>query len=734
MQITEIRTSATLLIMIFNAASLANAQTQPTSQVVAPADKEATVANLQTVEISASASNYDPRRDDTASKIVLSREDLLKYGDPSVVDALKRVPGITIVSTGRGNDIRMRGLGSGYMQILVNGERTPAGFTLDSISPAQIERIEVYRSATAELSTESIAGTINVVLKKTAKKGQREIQFGVGADKTDRTPRGSFQLSDQNRNFSYSVSGTSRNTRFDRELPFTDEQTNGTGVRSMYHYTSSHESGRFDLFNVIPRLNWTLDNGDKLSSQNFVSFNRFQFDAYQTTTKTIGDEPKYQAMNWLIATENAQFKSDLIWSHQLEDGAKLEVKLGGQLAKADKDTRRLGYSGAQLPLNFDSLVTAHVKDRSYNSTGKYSTLIGAGHAVVFGWEMSHSVRTEDGIQRDQPFADKVAVDTVEAFDSSVKKYAVFGQDEWTITPNWSLYLGARWQGIRTSAEISELKEATTRASIWSPIVQTLYKVPQSKGSQWRFALTRTYKAPDIGDLISRRRMFEVNSATNPDRQGNPFLKPEFALGFDASYEHYSDQGAVVSMTLASRKIRDFTNSIVQLGGDGRWLATPVNDGNAQTRSIELEGKFPLQALLSAAPAVDMRASLSRNWSSVDAVPGPGNRIAQQTPLSATLAFDYTRAALVMGGSFVFANAGWARQSLLQSSYATVRRDLDLYGLWKFDAKRQLRVSFGNLLHQNGVTVSTFGDANGTRSRTAFVPSYASIRVFMEMKL
>lgn len=37
----------------------------------------------------------------------------------------------------------MRGLGAGYTQILINGERAPAGFSMDSLAPDVIERIEV---------------------------------------------------------------------------------------------------------------------------------------------------------------------------------------------------------------------------------------------------------------------------------------------------------------------------------------------------------------------------------------------------------------------------------------------------------------------------------------------------------------------------------------------------------------------------------------------------------------
>ena len=44
----------------------------------------------------------------------------------------------------------MRGLGSGFTQILVDGERAPAGFSVEDLPPDQMERIEIYRAPTAE--------------------------------------------------------------------------------------------------------------------------------------------------------------------------------------------------------------------------------------------------------------------------------------------------------------------------------------------------------------------------------------------------------------------------------------------------------------------------------------------------------------------------------------------------------------------------------------------------------
>lgn len=733
MHFCELGRTSVVLGLALGASAASRAQ-----QVAAPVIPNQTgnvtsAPTLQVVEIKGSADSYNARRDDTAAKIVLTREELLKYGDANVVESLKRVSGVTVISTARGNQISMRGLGAGYTQILLNGDHTPLGFSLDSISPADIERIEVYRSATAELSTESIAGTINIVLRKSVKQAQREIQIGYGGGKAEQTARGNFQISDRDGRFSYSVSGTSRNTRIDRQSPVVDGVINLASRTTSYQNAAAHDAGNFDVFNIVPRLNWALENGDSVSLQNFFSVTRFDFRSAQSTASVNDAPPQYPQMDWHIKTENRMAKSDLLWAHKFEGGGKFDLKVGLQVAGIDRDADRLGYSATPPVPLLDSHAVSRTTDNIYSTTGKYSTSVGDGHTLVFGWDASAAKRNENGSQRDNTFGGAGAVNFDDVIDSTVSKFAVFGQDEWTVSPAWSVYLGMRWQGIRIRTEGERFAGSLTQANVASPIFQTLYKFPQSKGDQLRFALTRTYKAPESGDLIPLTRTQEINSSTNPDTRGNPFLKPELAVGFDIGYEHYWDKNALVSMTLSSRKIRDYTMIVVEQGDNGRWVASPRNDGKAETRSLELEAKFPLKTVVPNAPPLDLRASVSRNWSSVDEVPGPENRIRQQIPVSATFLVDYVHGALTTGASYVFNSAGWSRQSLTQRSYGSVRRDLDFYGVWKFSAKRQLRVSMGNLLRHDTRAATTYETSSSVATRSTVVREYPTIRALLEMK-
>jgi outer membrane receptor for ferrienterochelin and colicins len=118
---------------------------------------------------------------------------------------------------------------------------------------------------------------------------------------------------------------------------------------------------------------------------------------------------------------------------------------------------------------------------------------------------------------------------------------------------------------------------------------------------------------------------------------------------------------------------------------------------------------------------------------VDSVPGPNNRLDSQTPFSATLGADYKNGAFSAGGSYAFRNGGPVRISLNQTAYQTVRRDLEVYGLWKFDPKNQLRVALSNILKQDFINENTYTDASGSMRRVSVFPGVVVLRATMEMK-
>ena len=173
------------LAMLGAADACAQTQTDSAPQqaaqpaVKAATDKSAADKQMQQVTISGGrASDMDERRNSVAGKQVYGREELDRNGDSNLGDILKRLPGVTIGGRpGRGGDVRMRGMGNGYTQVLLNGERPPAGFSMESLSPDQVERIEIMRGPIAEHSTRAIAGTINIILRDGYQQKDNQLKF-----------------------------------------------------------------------------------------------------------------------------------------------------------------------------------------------------------------------------------------------------------------------------------------------------------------------------------------------------------------------------------------------------------------------------------------------------------------------------------------------------------------------------------------------------------------------------
>ena len=700
---------------------------------LASAQQDNPGAPVAQVDIKGSSATYDPRRDDTATRIVVGRDELMRYGDRSLLDALKRVPGVTVDSSqARGGTLQMRGLGAGYTQILINGDRAPSGFNIDSLSPDVVERVEVLRAATADLSTQSVAGTINIILRRVARNGERQLKLGALQSSQFKGPNAALQLSDRGETLAWSLAADATAERYDRIWRIQEETTRPDGAISLQRSTVAPEEGRMRRMNLTPRFEWTLADGDKITSQTLINASRFRNRAPNSITTTLGAPPPVPELVTQVRADAEDVRTDLTWNTEFDRGASLETKLGLSGENATNVIHRQGANSAGVAVT-DGRIDSGWRDRGVNSTGKYMRKLANGHALAAGWDGAVDRRDEARREQDaiRVFPPNLALD--EHFNARVTRLALYAQDEWNITRHWSMYLGLRWEGVRIRAAGSAFDAMRSSSDIWTPIMQTLWKIPDRKGDQLRFAVTRTFKAPDLWSLLPRRNTWENNSATEPDPQGNPALKPEQAWGIDAAYEHYWAENAMVSVSTSLRRIDDYTANRIYFDGY-RWILTPVNDGRAETRTLELETKFPLKSLFAQAPAIDVRAGLSRHWSRVESVPGPDNRLERQSPLSANLGLDYTAGALSLGGSAAFKRNGYVRVTANRGYYSEARTDLEAYAAWRFDPKRQLRVSLSNLLREDSGFEPTYADPiAGVEKRRFHYPGAVRLQANYEIK-
>ncbi len=140
------------------------------------------------------ASGFQQKIEDTAASIsVVTREQLEKRAYRDVTDALKDIPGVVITGGGSSSDISIRGMGSKYTLMLVDGKRVDSrgtrpnsdgpGIEQGWLPPLQaIERIEVVRGPmSSRYGSDAMGGVINVITRKTT---SLDWQGAVHADST----------------------------------------------------------------------------------------------------------------------------------------------------------------------------------------------------------------------------------------------------------------------------------------------------------------------------------------------------------------------------------------------------------------------------------------------------------------------------------------------------------------------------------------------------------------------
>lgn len=684
------------------------------------------------------------RRDSTTARLVVTREELDRFGDATVADVLNRVAGVSVNGVpGRGGEIRLRGLGGGYTQILLNGEPTAPGFSLDSLSPNLIERIEITRTPTADQSAQAVAGSINIVLKRVVRLGQRELKLAATGQRGRAAGSADLQWSQRSGALASTLAATLRSQSSRVSSTIAQQASDGSGAAAWARAMAREDV--FDAVNasVTPRLSWTPGERDSVVLDGFASYQDSRNHIHDLRRTEFGPPPLYGDNDQLQTVKTRALRAGLAWTRELADGARLEGKLGLN----DNQQRIRNHRQSLLPgqhfdephvLGLERYVDSTPADRSFTLTARYRLPYRSGHVAVVGWDAERSRRADDRLQRDMVSLVEPADNLDQAYSARVQRLAFFGQDEWQLSPVWSTYAGLRWESLSTRSDGNDVSAVRHRASLWSPILQSRWKVPGTQGDQVRLGLSRTYKAAATRELIARRFRYYDNGPTSPDSEGNPQLRPERAWGVDAAYERHLDGGGLLSANVFARYIDDVILQQLFVDGEGRWVAHPVNGGKAGVHGIELEAKAGLRQLLADAhaPAVDLRANLARNWSRVHAVPGPDNRLSQQTPLSANLGADWRPAGtrLTVGGSLGVQGGGRIRLSAQEAAATSWRRTLDVYGVWQLDATTLLRLSGSNLLQQDQVGERRYADASGAITQATVTRTAALYRLAVEFKL
>ena len=662
------------------------------------------------------------RRESTASKIVIGREEIERQGDANLGEILKRMPGITLGGApGRGGGIRMRGLSQGYTQILLDGQRVPPGFSVESLTPEMIERIEIYRAPTAETGAQAIAGTINIITREGRKGMPTELKVGSSFQGGYASPTASLvRYHDAEK---WTANYTLSANRY--AAPDQSETHIERGGITRERTSSSHYDRQG--MNATARLQFKGEPGESLTLMPFVAYSQgstpgqmwaSQTNSQPTTATTQTDN------HFMVARLNGQ------WKRKLSSDSNMEWKFNVGGWDSHSQSKQNSLNTSLLPsIHEDS----RMQDRSVSAGGKYTNVMGGGHQWVSGAEVERVRRTQT-ILGTYDFGTS-SVNANSDLQASTMRYAVYSQDEWQLTPHWATHLGARYESLTTEGA-TDTSDVTNRNSVFTPLLHAMWRPNPDSRDQVRMSLTKSFKTPSMPSLLARRTYSkDPSSPTSPDTIGNPNLKPEVATGLDVAVERYLPQGGVLSASAFHRRVQNLIRNVTRPDGSG-YLSRPENISEAITEGIELEAKFRMDQWITDAPHIDLRNNLSFYRSRVLSILGPDNRLDQQPGMTANLGADYRlkSAPLTVGGNLSY-NPGYnTRLSAEQLTTISQKRVMDLYGLWRVDGSTAWRVTLSNLDPRNYNTGSVYNGNGVTENSRTQNRSWTNVQIFLEKKL
>ncbi|WP_421261663.1 ligand-gated channel protein [Aeromonas jandaei] len=496
------------------------------------------VASEQEVMV-VTASGFQQKIEDSAASIsVITREQLEKRAYRDVTDALKDVPGVVVTGGGSSSDISIRGMGSKYTLMLVDGKKVDSrgtrpnsdgpGIEQGWLPPLQaIERIEVVRGPmSSRYGSDAMGGVINVITRKTTGLAW---QGSLHADSTFQENKDAGNSFQTDAYTAGSLIDGVLGLRFNGQLAhrgedkftqgFAEQETrSGTAVLSF----KPDEHNRFDL-----EASRSLQDRDRTAGNSLDA-------------KAKDSLYRYERTNYAL-THDGQYDFGSSSSY-------LQQETNSNPARKMELTNTIADTHTQF-------------------------ILGAHYLSVGG-----QYRYED--LHDQGNNLKVANPATQLTRWS---WAMFVEDEWSLTDSFALTGGAR------------MDRDQNYGSHWSPRLYGVWHLDDS----WTLkgGVSTGYRSPDL--RMSAANWGQVTGGGSLDGMlvGNPELKPETSVSEEIGLLWNGHQGFNAGVTLFNT---DFKNKISEVrrctsksdpactlnGHSYDFISDRVNVDKANMRGVE----------------------------------------------------------------------------------------------------------------------------------------------------
>lgn len=534
-------------------------------------------------------------KDAPASISVITREELEKKPFNNLADAVADVEGVSVERGGKtgGMNISIRGMGSDYTLILIDGKRVnrnssgsrPNGFgDVDTsfIPPlSAIERIEVVRGPMSTLyGSDAMGGVINIITRKVAK----EWGGSISAD-------GTLQMNDtfgNNYGSSFYLSGPIKEDilgvsiygRYSR-LMEADESYPASAAEAVSGDYTGNVSGDGYAGSKIHTLGvkFALTPNENHDIIFDVEQARQRYDNSAQQLGTLNSQVPAREAGGGYDPEQRYDKTRYGLTHlgrygNLSSDSSIVYETTETIGRTNPmSSPRTAIDGTPRDLTYDNLVL----DSKWNWS-----LLDDTHNLTFG-----------GQWREQKFTDGLVTAPL---DLKQWQWALFLEDEWRIVDNFALTFGARYDRNEQFG------------GNWSPRVYGVWNLTPN----WtvKGGVARGYKTPDL-NLMTDGIIGLRGQGTIPV-VGSSKLVPEKSTSSELGVYFDDLQGRKANVTLFHTAFKDKLNTYnvpncrannvpgcLDLG-NWRRRGVPVetfvaqeNVDEATIRGIELGGALPV---------------------------------------------------------------------------------------------------------------------------------------------
>ena len=488
--------------------------------------------DLETITVTATRTE---RRlmDSPLSSSVITSEEITMSSAASLADLLRDVPGIEITdaATAGMKRIKIRGESSRRVAVLIDGQELTDHSTYGApllLDPAMVERIEVIRGTGSVLyGQKALGGVVNFITKKG---GDEPIQASLSA---------SYNSATQGTQYSASAFGAVGD--FDYRLSWSD---------------SDHD-------------NRETPDGE-LDNTAFANDSIMAYGAYNIGDHTIGLSYDQYNMNSEIATGIPNFELDMPQRdrekvaafYHVENISPLLSKIKLDIYQQTIDRQFVQHMEMyQVPLRppvtadmvIDTQINEQLDSSGFNS--QFDFTLGEQHYLIAGVQYVKDEVNKNTANQTKMTMYMPAIPTMPAMppmisnkdetnieEASLTTTALYLQDEWQVTNDWLITLGARqyWVDSTLIKSTRGLAAGTSADSELVGSLATNYALTDDQNI--RALISQGYGYPTL--LQTAMGATAAGSYINP----NPDLEAEKSMNYELGYR-FRDGNIVVDASI-----------------------------------------------------------------------------------------------------------------------------------------------------------------------------------------